>query len=325
MAVIKHRFSKDVKLQIKKLYVYDNYHGIFALLINLFWIVFAVFLTKISFWLFPFSLLIIGSRQRALATILHEAGHGALFKSKRLEKVLGTWFSGYLIFQGWVSYRKSHNSLHHHKLGNFDYDPDFIFYKKSGLFDGKSKYEFIFLFFLKPLFFLNVFSSVRYLFVNRLAKGLGARELISIIISQLVVATIFMWFDGVGGYFLYWLLPYFTVFQALTWFIEFSEHYPMIENANIDLEASRNRFSHPVEQFFTGMHGENFHLIHHLFPAIPFWNLKKAHLILLQDDAYALVNAKFGGIFFSSNFVPSIWEKIFTDDYVKEIDFVQTA
>jgi len=119
---------------------------------------------------------------------------------------------------------------------------------------------------------------------------------------------------GAKGYFLYWLLPYLTTFQALTWYIELAEHYPMIAEAKTDLEATRNRFSHPIEHFFTAMHGENFHLVHHLFPAIPYWNLKKAHKILLNDSSYSSINAGFGGIFVSSNFAPSVWENILFHD-----------
>lgn len=106
------------------------------------------------------------------------------------------------------------------------------------------------------------------------------------------------------------LIPYLTAFQIVTWFIELAEHFPMVRHAPDDLHATRNRFSHPVEAFFTSVHGEHFHLIHHLFPGIPFHRLAQAHRILLEDPAYAEVNASFGGIFLSANGVPSMWRRI---------------
>ena len=306
----RHRFSKETKEQIKKLYVYDNYHGPFALLQSLLWISLAVYLGELSSWLLPLSILLIGSRQRALATLLHEAAHGALCKNKRLEKFLGTWCSGHLIFQSWVSYKRSHTLDHHHKLGDPDHDPDYQYYRQSGVFEKRSNLSFILRYLIRPAFFLNAPASLKYLLLNRLIRCPSKGELLLVLACQCLLALCLTIMVGIEGYLLYWLLPYLTTFQAFTWFIELSEHYPMIATAEADLHATRNRFSHPVEHFFTAMHGENFHLIHHLFPAIPYWNLKKAHQILLNEPAYACVNAGFGGIFLSSNFAPSMWASI---------------
>ena len=69
---------------------------------------------------------------------------------------------------------------------------------------------------------------------------------------------------------------------------------------------SRNRFSHWIERFLCNTHNEHYHLIHHLYPTIPFWNLPKAHRILLEDPEYARLNSKKGGIFVSKNKNPSL-------------------
>lgn len=310
----RHRFSKEIKDQIKTLYRYDNYHGPFASLQNLFWISVAIYLGESSPWLLPLALLLIGSRQRALATLLHEAAHGALCRSKRLGAFLGTWCSGYLIFQSWASYKRSHTLAHHHKLGDPDHDPDYQYYRQSGVFEARSPFRFALAHLIKPLLFLSAPQSLKYLLLNRLVRSRNKGELLGVLLCQAVLAVCLTLLLGAKGYFLYWLLPYLTTFQALTWFIELAEHYPMIAKAKADLQATRNRFSHPLEHFFTAMHAENFHLIHHLFPAIPYWNLKKAHRILLDDPAYAMANAGFGGIFISSNFAPSMWAGLLSND-----------
>ena len=306
----KHRFSKDIKAKIKTLCVYDNYHGPLAVLQNLFWISFSIYLSEYSFWFIPLTLLLIGSRQRALATLLHEAAHGALCSNRRIEKILGTWCSGYLIFQTWASYRRSHTLEHHHKLGDPNCDPDYQYYRQAGVFEPLSKVRFALAYLIKPMFFLGAPQSLKYLLFNRLIRSPRQGELLAVLICQGTLALCLTQILGAKGYLLYWLLPYLTTFQAITWFIELAERYPMIARAKSDLLATRNRFSHPIEHFFTAMHGENFHLIHHLFPGIPYWNLKKAHRILLNDPAYALRNSAFGGIFLSSNFAPSMWADI---------------
>lgn len=303
------RFNKTILLQINKLYNYDNWHAVCALLMDYALIVLAVILSEYSYYFMPLSLLIIGSRQRALATILHEASHGALTRNKTLGRALGTYFSGYLIFQTWESYKESHVYYHHQKLGT-QLDPDFSFYKDSGIYEFHTRKSYFWKFFVSRLLFLNAFSSLKYLLVNRLLIKSNKKELVKIAIIHLLAICILDYSHNLEWYFIYWLLPYLTVFQSITWFIELAEHYPMIKDASSNLYASRNRYSHWLEHFFTGMHNENYHLIHHLFLAIPFWNLKKAHNILLQDEEYAAVNRNFGGIFLSKNSVKSMWRQL---------------
>ncbi|MDB6145735.1 MAG: hypothetical protein JWP80_4779 [Pseudomonas sp.] len=312
--LLRHRFSKEIKDKIKSLYIYDNYHSLIAVGQSLFWISLGIYLAESSLYLIPLAVVLIGSRQRALATLLHEASHSALCQNKRLEKILGTYCSGYLIFQTWASYKRSHTLDHHHKLGDADRDPDYQYYRSSGVFQDSSKLRFAIDHLVKPLLCLNILSSLRYLVVNRLIRCSNRGELLAVLLCQIVIGLSLTMIVGAKGYILYWLLPYLTTFQAFTWFIELAEHYPMIAEAKIDLQATRNRFSHPIEHFFTAMHGENFHLIHHLFPAIPYWNLKKAHRILLNDPVYAAANASFGGIFASSNFAPSMWAALLLHD-----------
>src|SRR5690606_26626679 len=107
------------------------------------------------------------------------------------------------------------------------------------------------------------------------------------------------------GYFKYiiifWSVPLITTFPVLGWCIELPEHYPMVHSNTIDLYMSRNRFSHWLEAIFLSIHYENYHLIHHLRPGIPFWNMKKAHEIFMEDSNYARANAEMGGAIVSSN------------------------
>lgn len=84
-----------------------------------------------------------------------------------------------------------------------------------------------------------------------------------------------------------------------------SEHYPLMNNS-INLYKTRNRHSHWLEKFLTGMHNESYHLVHHLNPAIPFWNVPKAHQIYLQDKNYDQFDRQAGGIFISANNTPSL-------------------
>lgn len=311
--MLSHRFSTDIKRQIKTLYVYDNYHGLIALLSSYLLIALAIIAAEKFPYLLPLSLIIIGSRQRALATLLHEASHSVLAKNKTLNRILGEYFAGNLVFQSWSSYKRSHVVDHHQKLGDPDKDPDLQYYIAAGMYLKKTRQQMIVQHLLVPALFLNAFSSLKYLVIHRLLRASRPIELITITTTHCMLAAAGSYFFGLELYVLYWLVPYLTVFQAITWFIELAEHYPIVKDAKYSLYATRNRFSHPLEHFLTAMHGENFHLIHHLFPSIPFWNMKRAHRILLQDKDYARINASFGGIFLSSNFAASMWSTLISD------------
>ena len=303
-----YKFSRDIKSQLIELAKLDDWHGLLALLEDSILILASILITTHVTWFFYLiALLVIGSRQRALTTILHDSAHGILVKNKSLNWVLGTFCSGYLIFQQMIPYKKSHCYEHHSHLGDPKLDPDFKFYLEEGLYYPQSPRDFLVKHIIKPLLLFKVPQYILYLVKYRLfGKGCDLYETIIMLVYLSTIVSASVWFGFWDELILFWLVPYITVFQVLGYFIEISEHYPLVGNNMVDLYMTRNRFSPWYEAFFTSIHGENFHLIHHLMPSLPFWNLAKAHKMLLADSNYFRHNSRTGGIFFSSNGVPSI-------------------
>jgi fatty acid desaturase len=61
-------------------------------------------------------------------------------------------------------------------------------------------------------------------------------------------------------------------------------------NYRKDIHMSRNRVLYSkIGNFFLNIHNEGFHLVHHLYPNMPSWNLKKAHKILMEDNEYQII------------------------------------
>jgi len=309
-------FEKDIKLLIKR----DNWHGWLALIEDYLVIGFAIFISLyISLFLLPLSILLIGSRQRALATILHEASHHAFTENKTLNYIMGTFLSGYLIFQTMGSYKTSHVHNHHGKFGDKEKDPDYKYAIDNGLYDTEDisnnyKHNIVY-----PLFLSKLPSYLKSLIQERLGHNESRKEALIFMGYWVSILAIFFYTDTLGYFLLFWILPYITSFNIIGWYIELSEHYPLMKN-NDPLEMTRNRHSHPIEHFLTGMHNENYHLIHHLFPSIPFWNLPKAHAILMQDEAYRKIDDEAGGILLSKENRQSLITRIRLDYYKKKID-----
>ncbi|EBB1607073.1 phosphoesterase, partial [Salmonella enterica] len=254
---------------------------------------------------------IIGTRQRALATILHESAHRVLAKNTRLNDLLGKYFSGYSILQTFQSTPKSHVILHHNYLGKKNKDSDYDYYIESKLFEETTKRNFIKKHLILPLFLSKTPSFVKYLLKNRLGDFKDP-EFKKVVMLWIAISAAFIYINEFHLLILYLFIPLVTTFPMVGWFIEMAEHFPIIENVD-DIDKTWNRFSSKFELMFTGMHSENLHLTHHLMPNIPFWNLRKAHNIMMKNPIYKSRNDEMGGTFISSRGRKSLWTKIITN------------
>lgn len=95
---------------------------------------------------------------------------------------------------------------------------------------------------------------------------------------------------------LFWFAPMFTTFIAIGWLTELAEHYPLPESEEKQILMTRNRNGWAVENFLFGRHHDHYHPVHHLNTGVPFWNMKRAHQILLGDSAYAGWDQMWAGI-----------------------------
>ena len=51
-----------------------------------------------------------------------------------------------------------------------------------------------------------------------------------------------------------------------------------------EFNGTRNVISGPIETFMFGPHNVRYHLVHHLFPTVPQYNLKKLHEELMKKS-----------------------------------------
>ena len=317
-----YKFAYSIQQEIKTLSKLDNWHGARALLEDYFFIIVSILLTYyISWYFYPLAVLVIGARQRALATLLHEAAHNTLAKNKYINFTLGTVFSGYFIFQTFTGYKKSHVYHHHRYLGHPMLDPDLSFHISEGLYNNEAPRSFIKKYIIMPLLLAKVPNYLYVLIKERLSfKESQLAETLLMCIYILIMTTFFLLLNCQHIIIFFWIIPYLTTFQIIGWFIELSEHYPLVGNHDVDIYMTRNRESHWLEKFFLSIHNENYHLDHHLNPSTPFWNLPQAHNIRLQDPNYAKLNQSAGGIFLSANDYSSRSESILKQIYSMKVD-----
>lgn len=312
----KHRFSPEIQRQIRELNELDNWHAVAAYARDLALIAASAWLcVAVSWWFYPLALIVIGSRQRAFSNLLHESTHGMLAANKQLNLALGTVLAAYPIFQLHYAYKKTHVATHHPHLGDPVRDPDLSYMIKQGVYEPADERALWLRLGILPALGSQVLSHVWFLIRDRLTSSGGAADGGSaeplsdywkVRMRNDRIALAAFWIVVVGAaaltgnllwLLLFWIVPFLTAFQILGWYIELSEHTPMVRIHNVDLRMTRNRKSRGLELFLTGTYADHYHLDHHLDPRTPYWNLKRAHSIRMADPEYAAVDAEFGGLF----------------------------
>jgi fatty acid desaturase len=258
----KPKLSVDQKKRIKKLYARNNYRGFLAILSDYGWIAFACWLSLAVHPAFYIpTILLIGARQRALASLLREAAHGTLLRSKILNISVGRILCGWPILQSFDTYRTSHVLAHHPKIGDLKEDPDYQYMKDCGIYEPQSRTKFINRFVVSPLFGSLTPRYVRFLirdrFMSALMRRSERREAMAIIAFHLAICIFASWGGWLLELALYWWVPFILVYPIIGWFSELSEHYPLMEQASGKQYFSRNRYAGWLERLFIGMHGDH--------------------------------------------------------------------
>lgn len=310
--------TADGRRSIKALCKRSNYRGFVSIAVDYIWILAACVLPLSVHPLFyPLSILIIGARQRALASLFHDASHGTLFRSKVLNRGVTRVLCGWPIMQSMSAYRQSHVIAHHMRLGDIVRDPDYRELVEAGIYKTDRGSVFFRRFVLSAFYGRMTFRYLRSLIQSRLYfsfKPCEAQiESWTILIFHLSVSVVALTQGWLVGLVLLWWVPLTVVFPLIGWFSELSEHYPLMDAPGKGCFGARNRYAGRIERLFIGMHADSLHLTHHLLPGVPHWNLGAATRILRADDTFAEWDDRWGGIFSSDR-----------PERITFIDFVRT-
>jgi fatty acid desaturase len=312
-------FSPEIKKELSELYTRNNWYNFLCLFFDWGIISLSIFTVYIipTFWMYLISIIVIGSRMRAFDNLMHEASHKMLFKNKFLNKWIACFFIAYPIFTSYTTYCKSH-AQHHKYLWDPEKDPDTKRYILMGLDKPqKSIKHFIIRHILKPLALLHVpkyiYGTIK---VNLFSKEVPLSERVAKFTFWTLIIIITLMLNLWLEILLFWFVPLLTTFQIIRYWAEMAEHSGL-KNENA-IYASRNTFGNPIERFFLHPHHDNYHLVHHLFPGIPHYNLKKAHLILMKNQEYREAHHCTG---FFKSFVPGFLSVV--DDICGKFVFIR--
>ncbi len=229
------------------------------------------------------AILIIGSRQHAFGILIHECTHNRAFKSRKLNNIIGEPLAWSVLFY-LEAYRDNH--LTHHKNLNTQNDPDWIRKQKDPDFVSPlTKLQFLKVLLVKVsgIGFIKLFIQAK--------EGLGKYEVNKTtkrlrMITYILILSASIYFDFWKGLILYWLIPLVTFFTLFMYLRSVMEHHGKMEYDH-NYTHSRNTDANFIEKFIFAPHNGGYHLDHHLYPSVPFYNLPKLRTILMKKEIYS--------------------------------------
>lgn len=237
--------------------------------------------------------LIIASRQRALENLIHEATHFNLSQNLRVNDGMAWFFLALPLSHNLKQERIMHVQGHHKCFWQPELDPDFERYKNMGL-DA-----------LPAKSYLDLFKSLiicfpRYVIDVIPTFFIQKKQSFSIVLLRAlywsIILSVVYYLDLVKEFFYYWCLPFFITLTFIRFIAEVTEHASL--GCTNEFFSSRNNLGW-INEYLLHPAFDGYHIIHHLFPKIPFYNLKNAHYALLKDEIYKTKGCHCNSFFFS--------------------------
>jgi fatty acid desaturase len=236
--------------------------------------------------LWIFSWLIVATRQHAILVLMHDTAHFNLSSIRWLNNVIGE-FVGFLHFMTMHGYRNHHKSHHVVRHLNTAQDPDWA-RKQNGNWVFPMERERLKTLILRDLFALNtqeLFKEAKDAKNNKLESKKDYVILTIRLFFYISLIAINTYFELWTPFLLLWVAPMFTFLKAILRIRAICDHF-MLPSTNF-INKTRTILCPWWERALIGPCNICIHTPHHLFAGSPYYNLMKAHHILMKNSEYA--------------------------------------
>tara|TARA_Y100000996_G_scaffold404321_1_gene378305 strand:- start:434 stop:1444 length:1011 start_codon:yes stop_codon:yes gene_type:complete len=257
----------------------------------------SVKLTLYSYYFYPLVIFFIAGRQGAFLQLIHEASHNLISNNKRLNHFFGQWLTSFLIGVNFQGYKSGHLQHHTHTATEKEPKSDADKYAIVDFKDPK-----IYFLFLKDLsgisalrIFFNYGNDLKVKKESNLISKIFNLSKISFV--QIIILALFN-FD-ILFYILFWIYPAVGAHMFLMRIRGIAEHGLgkqlglKIKNTSEGAYYTRsfltsaNKYTFSpftlIEKLLIGSFYVNYHHEHHLNAKIPYYNLKKFH-VMVKDN-----------------------------------------
>jgi fatty acid desaturase len=299
--ILQQYLSKE---EVHDLLQKSDIKGLFQLASVWGWV--AVAFAMVALWTNVFTvilaMIIIGAKQLGCAIIMHDTSHYSMFRSRKLNDVLGNWLGAWPIIHNVQQYRPYH--LRHHIATGTEDDPDTnladgyptsrasMLRKFARDLSGLTGVKGYFAIIAMHLGFLeyNLGNYIRKL--SREERGSAARKawrnLRGPVASQLVMLGI-CWAFGKPLLYLLWPASMLTTYMFILRVRSMAEHSMVSDKSDL-LQNTRTLKASWLERMLFAPLNVNYHLEHHLLFTVPSYNFPEMHKRLMERGLYEKAN-----------------------------------
>jgi fatty acid desaturase len=222
--------------------------------------------------------IVLPGRQLSLAVLMHEAGHGSLFKTRALNRWVGQWLCALPVLSDFDAYARGHRA--HHRLAGTAEDPDLPNYHAYPI----SKAS------LKRKWFRDLTGQTGFKVLQALARGTASqmsRETPTsnrLVYRQVMVHGVFIGVLaalGIGWTWFVWVFTFLTSYMWVVRLRQLGEHAVVPDLYDPDVRANTRTVEAPIwQRFLVAPNNVNYHLEHHFMAGVPCYNLPKLRSLL---------------------------------------------
>ena len=255
----------------------SDFHGWRLVLGN--WLAIAAVFAVVGAYTNPITVLLaiilLGGRQLGLSVLMHECGHRSLFKTAKLNDVVGQWFCALPVMNDLPSYARGH-LIHHRNAGTRE-DPDLGNYEAYPIsrasFKRKISRDLTGRTGLKLLTFIARGAAGGMSNEKRTNASSFYRQL-AVQFALLLVLSLF----GMPWAYLLWVVAYMTSFMLFIRLRQVAEHAAVPDLFDPDpRKNTRTVIARWWERLLLAPNGVNYHMEHHFMASVPCYRLKALH------------------------------------------------
>lgn len=226
--------------------------------------------------------LLIAGRQHALLLLMHDGAHFRFHPNRRLNELISDWFTAYPFLVTTQGYRLHH--LEHHNHLNTEDDPDWMRKLADADWDLPKTKLMILGILARDFFGGGMIDQLRSIVHFRKTNSQSSQKRYDRLVFLMVAAGLVTFFKLWIPVLLLWFVPIFMVVPVIMRLRSIAEHFGL--PGETALNSSRNYAGPWWERMFFTPHNGGYHLDHHLFPSVPFYNLPRLNKLLNKHPEY---------------------------------------